>query len=178
MSLEEPTDRCLRGKIAFGVGKPHRQFPRRQRGLIQRQIDDALADIIRNAVPDAIRLGRAVRPGLPAHRSGTDRTSGRRWRAESIFSSVRRTGKADCSTRTRMPRYRVRFSGLGRMRLVRSSAGCTTNTSEPEFSVRIGHGLVSFHVKVRSAMPPTCRICSVIVAGAGLIGLNTNTPLR
>ena len=60
MGLEQPIDRGLRDKIAFGVGKPHRQFPRRQRGLVQRQIDDALADIIRNAVPDAIRLGMSV----------------------------------------------------------------------------------------------------------------------
>ena len=34
MSLEQPIDRCLRDKIALGVGKPHRQFPRRQRGLV------------------------------------------------------------------------------------------------------------------------------------------------
>src|SRR5947207_14063375 len=31
------------------------QFPRRQRGLIQRQVDDAFANIIRTAVPDAVR---------------------------------------------------------------------------------------------------------------------------
>src|SRR5689334_16917153 len=36
------------------------QFPRRQRGLIQRQVDDAFANIIRNAVPDAIRLRMSV----------------------------------------------------------------------------------------------------------------------
>jgi hypothetical protein len=33
---------------------PAERFPRRQRGLVQRQIDDALAPW--NAVPDAIRL--------------------------------------------------------------------------------------------------------------------------
>src|SRR6266550_7306317 len=55
--LEEPIDRRLRDKIAFGIGKAHGQFPRGQRGLIQRQPDDALANIVGNAVPDAIRLG-------------------------------------------------------------------------------------------------------------------------
>lgn len=34
-----------------------------------------------------------------------------------------------------MPRYRVRFSGSDVLRLMRSSAGCTTSTSESEFSV-------------------------------------------
>ena len=38
VGLEQPIDRCLRDKIAFGVGEAHRQFPRRQRGLIQRQL--------------------------------------------------------------------------------------------------------------------------------------------
>ena len=38
--------------------------------------------------------------------------------------------------------------------------------------------LAKFQVKVRSATPPTWRICSVIAAGIGIIGLKTSTPLR
>src|SRR5208282_371402 len=59
-----PIDRRLRDKIALGVGEAHGQFPRRQRRLIQRQPDDALANIVGNAVPDAIRLGLLVFQGF------------------------------------------------------------------------------------------------------------------
>src|SRR5258706_10028763 len=62
--LEEPIDRRLRDKIAFGIGKAHGQFPRGQRGLIQRQPDDALANIVGNAVPDAIRLRMSIVQGF------------------------------------------------------------------------------------------------------------------
>src|SRR5947209_15433535 len=62
--LEEPIDRRLREKIAFGIGKAHGQFPRGQRGLIQRQPDDALANIVGNAVPDAIRLRMSIVQGF------------------------------------------------------------------------------------------------------------------
>src|SRR6476620_4253902 len=57
-------DRSLRDKIAFGVGEPHGQFPRRQGRLFQRQLDDALANIVWNAVPDAIWLGMSVVQGF------------------------------------------------------------------------------------------------------------------
>jgi hypothetical protein len=40
------------------------QFSRRQRRLIQRQRDDAFANIVWNAVPDAIRLGASVSQGF------------------------------------------------------------------------------------------------------------------
>src|SRR5258708_22356749 len=46
--------------MGVGVGEADGKFPRRQRGLIQRQVDDAFANIIRNAVPDAIRLRMSV----------------------------------------------------------------------------------------------------------------------
>src|SRR5215510_10598133 len=60
MGLEEPINRGLRDKIAFGVGEAHGQFPRRQRRLVQRQVDDALTDIVGDAVPDAVRPGMSV----------------------------------------------------------------------------------------------------------------------
>src|SRR5437660_1845207 len=58
--LEQPINRGLRDKIAFGVGEAHGQFPRRQRRLVQRQVDDALTDIVGDAVPDAVRPGMSV----------------------------------------------------------------------------------------------------------------------
>jgi hypothetical protein len=39
-------------------------LPRGQRGLIQRQPDDALANLVWNAVPDAIRLGMSIAQGF------------------------------------------------------------------------------------------------------------------
>src|SRR5262245_10196595 len=60
MGLEQPINRGLRDKIAFGIGEAHGQFPRRQRRLVQRQVDDALTDIVGNAVPDAVRPGMSV----------------------------------------------------------------------------------------------------------------------
>ena len=50
--------------LAFDVGEVHRQFSWWQRGLVQRQVDDALANIIRDAVPDAIRHGMLVVQGF------------------------------------------------------------------------------------------------------------------
>jgi hypothetical protein len=64
VDLEQPIDRSLRDKIAFGVGEPHGQFPRRQGGLFQRQLDDALANIVWNAVSVAIWLGMSVVQGF------------------------------------------------------------------------------------------------------------------
>src|ERR1700704_3803391 len=64
VSLEDPIDRSLRDKIAFGVGEPYGQFPRRQCGLIQRQLDDALTNVVWNAVPDAIWFGMSVVQGF------------------------------------------------------------------------------------------------------------------
>src|SRR3982074_594542 len=64
VSLEDPIDRSLRDKIAFGVGEPYGQFPRAQCGLIQRQLDDALTNVVWNAVPDAIWFGMSVVQGF------------------------------------------------------------------------------------------------------------------
>ena len=43
---------------------PDGQLARRQGGLVHGQLHDPLADIVRNAVPDAIRPGRANVQGL------------------------------------------------------------------------------------------------------------------
>ncbi|MEH2477956.1 SRSO17 transposase [Nitrobacteraceae bacterium AZCC 2146] len=50
--LEQTIDRRFRHKIAFRVGEARRQFSRRQLRHIQGQIDDPLADIVRNPAPD------------------------------------------------------------------------------------------------------------------------------
>jgi hypothetical protein len=56
-------------------------FSVQQGGLFQRQLDDALANIFWNAFPAAIWLGMSVVKGFRPTGPGTDRTSGRRWRA-------------------------------------------------------------------------------------------------
>ena len=51
MGLEQAVDGCCRDEIALGIGKRHRQFPRRQLRLIQSQAQDLVADIVRDTVP-------------------------------------------------------------------------------------------------------------------------------
>ncbi len=53
--FQEPIDRRLRDKIFCLVGEAHRQFPRAELGLIQRQVDNLAADSLWDAVPDPIR---------------------------------------------------------------------------------------------------------------------------
>ena len=53
--LQQPIDRSLRDKVLSLVGEPHGQLSRRQLRELQRQIDDLAADIVRDAIPDAIR---------------------------------------------------------------------------------------------------------------------------
>jgi Transposase, Mutator family len=82
----------LRYKIAFGVGEAHGQFPRRQGGLLQRQLDDALANVVWNAVPDAIWFGMSVVQGFRPAGLGRERYE----RAEGEASGYRngyRTGR-------------------------------------------------------------------------------------
>jgi hypothetical protein len=98
VGLEQAIDRSFRDEVAFGVGEAHGQFPRRQLRLVQRQIDDPLADIVRDAVPDPIRPGRAIVQGLrPAGLIAiVPAVEGRPGMPS--FSSVRFTGRCDCST--------------------------------------------------------------------------------
>ena len=60
--FQKPIDRRLRDKIFCLVREAHRQFPRAELGLIQRQVDNLTADGLWNPVPDAIR--GAIREGL------------------------------------------------------------------------------------------------------------------
>jgi len=54
MRLEQPVDRSLRHKIAGRISESRGQFPWRQLGLIQCQLNDPLAYCVRDAVPDAL----------------------------------------------------------------------------------------------------------------------------
>ena len=53
---QEPVDAGFGHKVALRVGEPDSQFPRRQLGLLERQVHDLPADGVRNAVPE--RPGR------------------------------------------------------------------------------------------------------------------------
>ena len=53
--FQQPIDRGLRDKVFFLVREAHRQFPRAEFGLIQRQVDNLAADSLWDAVPDPIR---------------------------------------------------------------------------------------------------------------------------
>ncbi len=56
--LEQPIDCYFRHEAATCVNKPDRQFPRLQIAIIQSHLDDLVADIIGNAVPNPLRLWR------------------------------------------------------------------------------------------------------------------------
>ena len=60
VGLEQPIDRRFRDEVAVCIGEARGQLARRQLGNIQRHRDDALAHIIGDAVPDAIRPRRLV----------------------------------------------------------------------------------------------------------------------
>ena len=51
VGLEQAVDGRFRDEVALGIGKRHRQFPRRQLRLIQSQAQDLLADSVRDTVP-------------------------------------------------------------------------------------------------------------------------------
>jgi hypothetical protein len=55
MGLQQPIDRSLRDKVLSLVGEPHGQLPRREFRKLQRQVNDLAADIVRDAIPDAVR---------------------------------------------------------------------------------------------------------------------------
>ena len=55
MRFQQPIDRSLRDKILLLVGEPNGQLSRRQLWELQRQVDDLAADIVRDAIPDAVR---------------------------------------------------------------------------------------------------------------------------
>ena len=52
MGLEQAVDGRFRDEVALGIGKHHRQFPRRQLRFIEGQVHDPAADIVGDAVPD------------------------------------------------------------------------------------------------------------------------------
>ena len=52
MGLEQAVDGRFRDEVALGIGKRHRQFPRRQLRLIEGQVHGLAADIVGDAVPD------------------------------------------------------------------------------------------------------------------------------
>src|SRR5205085_8478316 len=59
-ALEQAVDRGLGDEVALAIGKAHGQLARRQRRLLDRQLDDVLAHVIGDAVPDAVRPRRAI----------------------------------------------------------------------------------------------------------------------
>ena len=67
--LQQPIDRSFRDKILFLVGEAHGQLSRRQLREFQRQIDDLVANVLRDAVPDTIRSGTVVSLTPQAHPS-------------------------------------------------------------------------------------------------------------
>jgi hypothetical protein len=68
MRFQQPIDRSLRDKILLLVGEPNGQLSRRQLWELQRQVDDLAADIVRDAIPDAVRssamVGQRFRPAV------------------------------------------------------------------------------------------------------------------
>ena len=55
MRFQQPIDRSLRDKILLLVGEPNGQLSRGQLWELQCQVDDLAADIVRDAIPDAVR---------------------------------------------------------------------------------------------------------------------------
>ena len=53
--FQQPIDRGLRDKILCLVREAHRQLPRAEFRLIQRQVDNLAADSLWDAVPDPVR---------------------------------------------------------------------------------------------------------------------------
>ena len=60
MCLECAIDCGFRYKVAFLIGKRHRQFSRRGLRFFQRQLHNLPSHLIRNAVPNVFGLGRLV----------------------------------------------------------------------------------------------------------------------
>ena len=60
MRLQQPVDRSFGYKILPFVGEAHGQLSRRQLREFQRQIDDLVANVLRDTVPDTIRSGTVV----------------------------------------------------------------------------------------------------------------------
>ena len=55
MGLEQAVNRGFRHEVELLVGEPHRQFARRELGLIQCQFDDLIMDLSRYPVPHSAR---------------------------------------------------------------------------------------------------------------------------
>jgi hypothetical protein len=69
MGLQQPIDRSLGDKVLSLIGEAHRQLARRQLRKFQRQFDDLVSHIVRDAIPDAIRsramVGQRLNAALP-----------------------------------------------------------------------------------------------------------------
>ncbi len=55
LRLEQPVDRGFRDEVAAFIGEGDRQLARRQLWLIEGKVDDLLADVIGDTVPDPFR---------------------------------------------------------------------------------------------------------------------------
>jgi hypothetical protein len=66
LGLENAIGRGLRDKIAFLVGVFDRQFPGREVLVVQRELDESFADVIRDAVQHGSWSRRAIRQCLKA----------------------------------------------------------------------------------------------------------------
>ena len=60
MGLQKPIHRGLRDEVALRVGELHRQFPGAEFRLLQGQVNDLVAHIVGNTVPDPTRAADAV----------------------------------------------------------------------------------------------------------------------
>ena len=56
MGLQQPIDRSLGDKVFSVAGEAYHRFARRQLWKLQWQMDDLAADIVRDAIPDPVRL--------------------------------------------------------------------------------------------------------------------------
>ena len=97
--FSEADKRGFRHKAGLGVGEVDGQFARRQIRLIKGQVDDRRPDLIRDLVPDPLRVVWACRPPEPrSPRPDIGRTSRRTSIWIPIDARVRQTDKVDCST--------------------------------------------------------------------------------
>jgi hypothetical protein len=118
MGRQQAVDRGFGDEGALPAGEAHRQLARRRLGLGQRQVDEAIAHLLGDAVPDALGPRRPVLERAPPdRRPGGGRTSGRaspagrprgtpprdapagRPRGTPRWRRVRRAGRCDRSTR-------------------------------------------------------------------------------
>ena len=69
MGLQQAIDRCFGDEVALGVGEADRQLPRRELRALQGPVDDTLANLVRDPVPDTARSAVAILQAFQAEGS-------------------------------------------------------------------------------------------------------------